>query len=172
MRCLSSSRFAWSREEVCKEQDILAAVFQLRHTQGKLIDAVVEILAESPFLDGLFLDSHWWRTLSARLPVSPCWSRQDVFTFLQGAEQLYLHLVAEVAYFIQKDSAAVGSNERARLVGQRTGKGTFYMAEEFGSRQLFGDSSAVNGYERLFGAAAQLMDALRHILLACSAWPR
>jgi hypothetical protein len=53
---------------------------------------------------------------------------------------LYLHLVAEIAYFIQKDSAAVGSNERARLVGQRTGKGTFYMAEEFGSRQLFGDS--------------------------------
>ena len=42
------------QEEVCKEQDILAAVFQLRHTQGKLIDAVVEVLAESPFLDGLF----------------------------------------------------------------------------------------------------------------------
>ena len=84
---------------------------------------------------------------------------------------MYLHLVAEVTYFIQKDSAAVGSNKRARLVGQRTGKGTFYVAEEFGSRQLFGDSSAVNGYERLFGAAAQLMDALRHVLLACSAGP-
>ena len=88
---------------------------------------------------------------------------------MQGAKQLYLYLVAEVAYFVQKDGTAVGCGECAGLVGQRTGKGTFYVTEEFGSGQLFGDGSAVNGYERLPGAAAQLMDALRHILLTRSA---
>lgn len=42
------------QKEVCKEEDVLAAVFQLRHAQGEFIDAVVEILAECTFFDGLF----------------------------------------------------------------------------------------------------------------------
>ena len=89
--------------------------------------------------------------------------------FLQGAQQLHLRLIGEVAHLVEKERAAVGRLEGSRLVGQRSGERPFDVAEELRCGQLARDGSAIDRHERFSGAPAAAVDQLRHVLLARSA---
>ena len=74
-------------------------------------------------------------------------THRTYFAFLDGPQELYLHVVAQVAHFVEKQRAAVGFYESSGFVGYGTRKRTFHVAEKFGSRQFFEHGSAVDGYK-------------------------
>ena len=88
---------------------------------------------------------------------------------MQSTQQLYLHFIAQITYLIQEDGTAVGFDESARFVGQCAGKGALYVPEELRSGQFFGNRTAIDGYKRLVGTLAELVDAVSYVFFARSA---
>ena len=87
------------------------------------------ILTEAPFLDGLL-----------QILVSGCddtYVHMDVgsrthgphLLFLQGAQQLHLHFVWQVAHLVEKHRTTLGLLEDAFLVGDGRSEGAFQVAK-------------------------------------------
>jgi hypothetical protein len=55
--------------------------------------------------------------------------------FLQDAQEFYLRLQEQFPDFIEEDSAAVGEFEASDPPLDRTGEGSFEVAEEFAFRE-------------------------------------
>ncbi len=89
--------------------------------------------------------------------------------FLQGAEELHLHLVAEIAHLVEEERAAVGQLKGALLVAVGAGKRPFDVAEQLRCRHVAGDGAAVDGHKRPLGALALGVDAAGDILLSRAA---
>ena len=88
---------------------------------------------------------------------------------LQGAEQLHLRFIGQVADLVQKERAAVRGFEGARLVAHGSRKRTLDVAEKLRSGQFARNGAAVHGHERLPGTPAFAVNQLGHMLLARAA---
>lgn len=110
---------------VGKLYNVGAALTQQRNVQRKLVDAVVEVLTKQPFGNGLwqiFVGGAHQSDVDGALFVA---AHSTYAPFLQGAQQLYLYVVAEITYFVEKERTARSLLKRPHLVGRGTGKGTF-----------------------------------------------
>ena len=156
-------------EEVGKEQDVFAALLERGHAQGELVDAVVQVFTKGTLFDGLlqvFVGGGDEPDVYLNLAVGAHGAHHAL---LQGAQQLYLHLVTEVSYLVQEDGAAIGRHKGSCLVAQRAGESALDVAEKLGSSQFLGDGAAIDGHERLPRPPAEVMDAMGHILLTRAA---
>src|SRR5215831_13513750 len=83
-------------------------------------------------------------------------------TFLQDAEQLYLHGQAGIPDLIEKDRALVGNFEQSFLVRRRTGESSAHVAKEFAFQQSLRKCTAVDGHERFFRSRAVQVNRFCH----------
>ena len=79
-----------------------------------------------------------------------------------------MRLQAHVADFVEKQRAAIGFLEFARLVGAGAGERPFAMAEQFAFDQVFGNRRAVDFDKHLLAPQALRVDRPRHQLFAGS----
>ena len=75
--------------------------------------------------------------------------------FLQGAQQLDLHVQRQLADLVQEQGAAVGLLELAQVLVGGAGEAALLVAEQDGFDQVLRDGAAVDGDERLAGALAR-----------------
>ena len=68
---------------------------------------------------------------------------------LQNAQKLCLKRRGDLAYFVEKQRAAVGQFEAALAQIRRAGKSAALMAEKFGFKHIAGKRRAVHFDERL-----------------------
>ena len=118
-------------KEVGKEEEVGTTVFQLRHVDGKLIDAVVEVFTEVAFchtLSQVLIGSTNQSDIDIDFLVA---SHRTDFSFLEGTEQLHLHFVVQVSHLIEEESSAVGNLKSTLLVLVSTCKRSLHMTEEF-----------------------------------------
>ena len=146
--------------------EVLDTFAQGGKTQGNDIEAVIQILAKFPLLNGLGEvpvrcgnDSHVG-------PARFVFSDPVVFPLLEQPEKLCLDFQRKLADFIQKKSAAIRGGDLSFRIGMSTGEGTPDMAEEFALEEFAGEAWAAHGDEGPVGHGAQLMDAARQLALA------
>ena len=126
-------------------RDIIQAVPQGRDLNGKDVQAVKQILAKFPFADlslqlavggGDQADVHLYRLGGA--------DRVNL-ALLQGAQQLDLHVLAQLANLVEEKRAAVGFLKFAGVALGGAGEGAFFVAEQHAFDQVFGNGAAVDG---------------------------
>jgi hypothetical protein len=91
--------------------------------------------------------------------------------FLQDPQQAYLHIQPDGADFIEKKRALVGQFELAQLFLDGTGKGPFFVTEEFAFDQIGRNCGAVDLDKGLLGPMAVVVDGVGHQFLAGAAFP-
>ena len=156
-------------KEVGKEEDIGTSVLEGRHVDGKLVDAVIEVLSELAFgyrLRQIFVGGTDESDIHINLLRA---AQRTDFPLLQGSEELHLYFVVEVSHLIEENRSAVSNLEGTLLILFGSGKGTLLISEEFRCRHLLRDGTAVDGIERLILAQTLFMDAARHIFLSGAA---
>ena len=153
-------------KEIGEKHDVPAHLPQFGHAEREFVDAVIEIGAERTARDGGF-------EVLVRRGDQPDIDRNFAAAahgtdapLLQGAEQLHLRFIGQVADLVQKERAAVRGFEGARLVAHGSRKRTLDVAEKLRGGQFAPNRAAVHGYERLSGAPAFAVNQLGHMLLA------
>jgi len=92
--------------------------------------------------------------------------------FLDGPQQLDLHLQWQLSHFIQKQGAATGRLEQAGLVGVGAGEAALAMAEELAFHQFAGNGAAVDRNEWAGRACALVVDGTGNQFLADARFPQ
>ena len=80
------------------------------------------------------------------------------FAILQCPKDLGLRLEAHVSDFIEEDGPAIGLDKFPRLSAVGAGKRAFFVTEEFGLDQLFGDGCAVDSNQWLTRPVRQVVE--------------
>ena len=156
-------------KEVGKEEDVGTSVLEGRHVDGKLVDAVIEVLSELAFgyrLRQILVGGTDESDIHINLLRA---AQRTDFPLLQGSEELHLYFVVEVSHLIEENRSAVSYLEGALLILFGSGKGTLLISEEFRCRHLLRNGAAVDGIERFVLAQTLFMDAARHIFLSSAA---
>ena len=73
---------------------------------------------------------------------------------LRDAEELGLELRGHLGDFIEEQGAGAGFLEAADALVDRAGEGAFFVTEEFGFEEVFGEGGAVDFHQRTGGAGA------------------
>ena len=141
-------------------------VAQARHPHLDHVDAVIEVLAESPRRDqlaevavGRREDAHVDRLLALV-------ADRARGLFLDQAQELHLHDERQVRHLVEEERAAFRGLHEAELVGDRAGEAAAAVAEELAFHELRRDRAAADGHERRVLARAGLVDQPRDQLLA------
>ncbi len=132
--------------------------------------AVIKVLAEVPFADGLFQiaiggGDHAY----VDLHVAHAADAPDDLV-LEHAQQLGLQQGRELSNFVEEERAAIGRFEQTLLHCLRVGEGASFVAEEFGLHQRLGDGRAVDGDEWPVLARALVVNRLGDQVFARSAF--
>ena len=90
--------------------------------------------------------------------------------FLQYPQKLDLHGRAQFGNLVEKDRAAVRQLKTPFLVPDRSGEGTFDVAEKLAFEQTFGQGRAVDRNEQGTLAVTLVVNGLGHELLADAAF--
>src|SRR5205814_4876192 len=119
-----------TEKEACQNHRISKPLAQRGHPHGDLIQTVIEVLAKAALghhaievlvccANDPHVDLHRLSTANALNDL-----------VLQEPQQLYLHRQWDIADFVEKQSAAVGTFDSADVLPQGTGKGAFFVTEE------------------------------------------
>ena len=156
-------------EKLRQGDDVAVAVAQWRNDDGKDVQAVIEVFAESPHrghLHELAVRGRDDADVDFDLLV-----RADPLdgALLQNPQQFGLHRQRKFADFVEKDRAAIGLLEAPfpRLVG--SGEGPLFVAEQLAFDDAFRQRGAVEGDKRLFGLRAVVVNRAGDQLLADAA---
>src|SRR5210317_969853 len=82
------------------------------------------------------------------------------FHGFESPQQTQLHARRDVAYFIEKKSAAVRALKAADLVPERPGKSSLYMSKEFTFQEILGKRCAVDLDQGLVSPVAIVVQGL------------
>ena len=141
---------------------------------GKVIGKIARRYSRSSRRWLFFTASQGWRLVAAMILTSlaQLMIAADAIEAagFQNAQQAHLHLRRHLGDLVQEQSAAAGALEIAAMGAGSTGKGTFLVAEQFGFDQIGRDRAAVDRDERLFRAAAHLVDRAGDQFLSGSAF--
>src|ERR1700690_2505513 len=144
---------------------------QGRDIDGHHIQAVIEVLAESPLFQrgtqiaigrGNQADIHFVRFRAAETLE---------FALLQNAQQLHLDRRGEVADLVEEKSAAVREFELSRLARGGARKSALLVAKKFAFKQRLGNRGAVDLDKWAGGALRMLVDGPRDQVLSHTAFP-
>ena len=154
-----------------KGRNVVFAVAERRHHHGIDIQAVVQVFAE---LAGFHHFNHV--AVGGR-------NQTDIhfdgfprthgvnLAFLNGAQQLHLHVERQFRHFIEKQGAAVGFLKFAAMLAGGAGEGAFFVAKENGFNEIFRNGTAVDRHERAAGAFAFALDGAGNHFLADARFP-
>ena len=112
-----------------QQGNIFSSFPQRRHMQGHNIQTIKQIFAEAAlfyFLFQVFIGSGNYADINFKNFRT---ADTGNFPFLQNPQELYLHSLRHFAYFIQKNTAAVGLAELSFPLAVGTGESSFFMAE-------------------------------------------
>ena len=151
--------------------DVFSALPQGWRGERQHIEPVIQVFPESAGLDLLFQvfvgGRHHTNIDLDRLATAHGLDHP----FLDGPQQLDLHVQRQVADFVQEEGAAMGQLEAADPVGHRTGEGAALVAKEFALNQFPGNGPAVHRYEVLFSARRAVVQGLGHQFLSGATFP-
>src|SRR5690606_27071289 len=142
-----SSQFliGFLHKEICELLEITPSVPKRRYDNLKFIDPVVEIFPEFARAQQILIGCCDYPYIHADSLVRPY--RLD-HLLLQCPEQLYLHIIGQIADLIKEKRTARRLNELPGFIIQCTRKRALDVSEELTGCQLFGKRAAVNRYER------------------------
>ena len=148
-------------------RNVVGAIPQRRHVQGKDQQPVVEILAEGAVGDGPSRGAVSWRRSRAR---STCrsWGSPTRLIFFSSSTRSSLAWIARPASPISSRNSVPpqAASNRPSRVAVGSGEGALAVAEQLALEQALGDGRAVDGDERTGRAPAGAMDRLGRDLLA------
>src|SRR5215510_2937441 len=153
-----------------EQWDVFASLSQRRKANRESVEPVIQIFAESAFLNGFgqigvgdrhyaHIDSHG-RRISDRLK----------FFLLQHAQQFRLAREREAVNFVENDRSTVRQFEAALAILNRAGEGAFLVTEQFAFEQCFGQRGAIDLDQWPSASAAVKMNGLGDQLLPCPAF--
>ena len=152
-----------------ERDDVLAPLGERREGERDDVQAVVEVLAESPFF-------HLDVEVAVRRGDDPHVHRRPLrgadrshLPVLQHAQELRLQSERHVADLIQEQRPSVCGGDEPLVIVGRAGKGAFAVAEQFRFEQVLRYGGAIDGDEGPLGAAARAMYGAREKLLSRSA---
>ena len=147
--------------------DIVPALPQRRDGDRHNAQPVVQVLAERFIADHFFQITvggcqyphiHRDGTIPADAGHRP---------LLQDAQQLYLHILRQLAHLIQKDRALVRQFKKPRLaVAVCSGKSALFIPEQLAFHQIGRDRPAVDSKEPSIPARAVFINVFCHLFLA------
>ena len=144
----------------------VVALPQRRQGDRELVQAIIDVLAEPAgphfALEGHIRGGDEPHPHRDRLRAS----ERLHLSHLQRAQQLRLCRERKIDDFIEEQRSAPGKLELPLFSLMRAGERTFLVAEQLRLDQRVRDRAAVDGYERLLAAGAQVMDGTGHELLA------
>src|SRR5215468_7039809 len=156
-------------EVLGQQWDVFFAITQRRQMYGEYGQTVVEIFAQTSFLN-----------CHSRVLVRGCNNAHVEFEFLLAAEpahlsvfedtqELRLKLQRHFTDFIEEKSAAAGEFKTSWTRADSSGERAFLVAEDFAFDERFRNGGGIDGDERSIGAFAQTMDGSRCQFLARAA---
>ncbi len=149
-----------------QERNIIGALAQGWHLDGKHVDAIVQILPKGAGIDHGFQilvgggeDSH--------VGMNSARATDTLITMLlQYPQQLDLHGQWHVANFIEEQRATFRQLETPDASGNGPGKSALFMTEEFALQELRRDGATVDRDEGLAGTAGIHVQIARDYFLA------
>src|SRR5262249_25559651 len=136
------------------------------HADGHHLEAEEEVLAEAPGGElGLQIAVGGRDHADVDLDRLRCTDASNL-PLLQDAQELYLHLGADLADLVEEESAAARLFEEAALHAGRAGEGAALVTEKFALEDRLGESRAVDRDERLVRPRALGVDGAGDELLA------
>src|ERR1051326_392037 len=154
------------QEEMGEERDILEALAQRRDLAGEDGEAVVEVLAHLPVLNGL-LRIAVRRGDDARIDVDLLVAADaPELALLEHAQELDLQLDRHLRDLVEEHRPALGQLEVALAALDGVRERALLMAEDLRLDQRRRDRAAVEGDERFVAPARKRVDRVRHDLLA------
>ncbi len=139
---------------------------QWRYTQLDHIDAVIEVLAETPLPDQggeILVRGAQDPCIDGKLLLGP--DGPDGL-LLNRAQQLYLHVQRQLGGLVQEQGSALGGLKESRFVRHRPREATLQMPEELAFEQIARDGAAVDRDVRVPRTRALFVNHARHELLA------
>jgi hypothetical protein len=100
--------------------------------------------------------------------MSPSASQTLELLLLQYAQQFRLQCRWNVTYLVQKERALVGLLETANPLRYGSGESTFLVAKELTFQEIQWDGSAIQPYERVSAAGAQVVNRASDQFLTCA----
>ena len=149
-----------------EERDVVAAFAERREMKFDDVEAVEKVLAEFALLDHVEQIAIGGGD-EADIDVDS-FVAAEAFErfFLKHAEKFGLQAEAEVADFVEEEGAVVGGFDAALTAEESSGKGAFFVAEEFVFDEIFGEVGAGEGDERASAAQTFVMDGAGEEFLA------
>src|SRR5262249_13111201 len=170
LRARSSEPPSGSRRESIDEvldqkRDVLAPFTQRWDPDREDVQAIEQVLAESPLRD-----------LRLQIPVrgtddanvdrqGPGASDPLEFPFLQDAEQLRLRFGRKLGHLVEEERSTMCQLEPSETALQRTGERSLLVAEQLALDQCRSDRGAIDLDERTVTSRAELMHGIREELL-------
>src|ERR1700735_1281376 len=148
--------------------NVVLALAQRRHVDRKDAEPIVEILPKPPRADQAFEVAIARRNNPDVDPPGRVGADRLKFAVLQNSQQLGLHRQRQLAYFIQKKSAAVGQLKAADSISQRPTECALDVAEKLTFEQLPRDCGAVDLDQCTVAPQAPFMDRAGYQLLSDS----
>ena len=152
-------------EQAKQGLDVLGSIAQRRDPQADHVQAVEQVFAERPILDGLF-EGHARRRDHPHVDGDFTQTAHRAhLALLEHAQGARLGLGRHVAHLVEEECAFVGVTKQAgpRPLGPRVG--AVHVPEQLGFDQGFGDRPAIHGNEAA-SATRALVDRARDQLLA------
>src|SRR6185369_11592088 len=150
-------------------RNVLAPIAQRRHLDRHHTQAIVEILAEAPFADGLFEVAIGRRDDAHVHALRGHPADRLEHAVLEHAQQLHLQLRAHVADLVEEDRAAVGQTEPAHARADRAREGAALVTEHLALEQILRYRAAMHRDQALQAPPAARVDGLRDEFLARTA---
>src|SRR5208283_4951854 len=94
------------------------------------------------------------------------------FPFLEYSQDLDLHVLVDLADFVEEERPLIRQLEAASLPSLGPGKGTFLVPEQFTFQEAFRQGGTVYFHERTVASRRQVMDRIRDEFLADAGVPR
>src|SRR6266403_4449816 len=134
--------------------------------QGKHVQAVEQVTAEFLFFDGTNQIAIGGGDQPHVYPNRLRASQVLELLVLQNAQQLGLQLQRNVSNFIEQQSALIRQFQPAELLAYRSGKGSFFVAEQLAFQQSSGNGGAVQLDEVAVPAPAHAVNQTRYAFFA------
>src|SRR5215204_3223226 len=149
-----------------RERDIFSPLTQRRQSNGKDIEAIVQVGPKLAFAHGIFevaVSSSDYAYVNFNRVTS---SYSFKLTFLKHAQELGLHVQRELADLVEKKGSAVRNLKSSDVPGIRSGESALFVTEQLAFNQCTGQGSAIYFDQRAILARAEIMNCMGQQLLA------
>ncbi len=159
------------QEKLGQQRDIVAPLAQRRQKDRDHVDAVVQVGAE--FAPGhRLLEILVGGTDQPHIHLDGFVAAHPLeLPFLQHAQEFGLESRRDLADLVEKQGAAMGQLETPLAFGGGAGEGAFFVPEQFGLQQGFGQRGTIERDERPFAARTQVVEGAGDDFLAGTALP-